>query len=84
MATSSKNKNAKLTTAGLLVLFGILAILIILPIAVLFIASFKPGSDLLQYGLNLNLNPERMSLDTTASCSSVTMSTGAGFLTAFS
>jgi len=63
MATSSKNKNAKLTTAGLLVLFGILAILIILPIAVLFIASFKPGSDLLQYGLNLNLNPERMSLD---------------------
>lgn len=63
MATSSKHKNAKLTTTGMLVLFGLLAILIILPIAVLFIASFKPGSDLLQYGLNLNLNPERMSLD---------------------
>lgn len=63
MVTSSKNKNAKFATAGLLVLFGILAILIVLPIAVLFIASFKPGSDLLQYGLNLNLNPERMSLD---------------------
>lgn len=63
MVTSSKNKNAKLATAGLLVLFGSLAVLIILPIAVFFIASFKPGSDLLQYGLNLNLSPERMSLD---------------------
>lgn len=63
MVTSSKNKNAKLITAGLLVLFGTLAILIVLPVAVLFIASFKPGSDLLQYGLNLNLNPERMSPD---------------------
>lgn len=63
MATSSKNKNSKLATTGLLILFGLLAILIVLPIVILFIASFKPGSDLLQYGLNLNLNPERMNLD---------------------
>ena len=45
------------------ILFVILAILILLPIWLLFIASFKPGGDLLQYGLNLELNIDRMSLD---------------------
>ena len=44
-------------------IFALLAVGIILPIWVLFIASFKPGSDLLQYGLNLDLNVSRMNLD---------------------
>lgn len=63
MARSWKNKHTKLKAAGLPALFGVLAVLIILPVTVFFIASFKPGSDLLQYGLNLNLNPERISTD---------------------
>lgn len=41
-------------TAGLIILFTILAVLIIIPIYVLFIASFKPGDDFVAYGLNLN------------------------------
>lgn len=45
------------------ILFTGLAVAIILPIYSLFIASFKPGGDLLQYGLNLELNFERWSLD---------------------
>ena len=63
---SQKNKN-RLATVMLIVLFTILAILIIIPIYTIFLASFKPGGDLLQYGLNLGIetgicgngNPER-------------------------
>lgn len=44
-------------------IFALLAVGIFHPIWVLFIASFKPGSDLLQYGLNLDLNVSRMNLD---------------------
>jgi arabinosaccharide transport system permease protein len=51
------------TSVALVVLFSFLALLIILPIWVLFVASFKPGSDLLQYGLNFDLNFSRMNFD---------------------
>lgn len=61
--TQKKSGRHKGATAGMIVLFAILAILVILPIWVLFVASFKPGSDLLQYGLNLDINFGRMSLD---------------------
>lgn len=47
----------------LILLFTILAVLIIIPIYTIFIASFKPGGDLLQYGLNLGIDWGRMSLD---------------------
>ena len=47
----------------LIVFFTILAILIIIPIYTIFLASFKPGGDLLQYGLNLGIDWSRMSLD---------------------
>lgn len=47
----------------MLILFTILAVLIIIPIYALFIASFKPGDLLLQYGLNLNPEFHKMSLD---------------------
>lgn len=53
----------KWEAAVLAVFFSILAILIVLPVWVLFVASFKPGSDLLQYGLNLDINFSRMNLD---------------------
>lgn len=59
---SQKNKNT-LATVMLIVLFTILAILIIIPIYTIFLASFKPGGDLLQYGLNLGIDWSRMSLD---------------------
>ena len=59
---SQKNKNT-LATIMLIVFFTILAILIIIPIYTIFLASFKPGGDLLQYGLNLGIDWGRMSLD---------------------
>ncbi len=58
----SKTKHNIGGTIGLIVLFTILAILIIIPIYALFIASFKPGEQLLQYGLNLTLNFKEWSL----------------------
>lgn len=58
----SKKKRDRLSTAMLLLLFTVLAVLIILPVYTIFIASFKPGGDLLQYGLNLSLDFDRMSL----------------------
>lgn len=59
----SKKNQDKYATISMMILFTLLAIIIILPIYALFIASFKPGGDLLQYGLNLNLNLERWSLN---------------------
>lgn len=61
--TQKKIGKRKSAAVGMIVLFIILAVLVILPIWVLFVASFKPGSDLLQYGLNLDINFGRMSLD---------------------
>ncbi|MDR7811758.1 carbohydrate ABC transporter permease [Lacrimispora sp.] len=61
--TANMQGRRKAATAALNLLFAILAVLIILPIWVLFVASFKPGSDLLQYGLNLDIRFSRMSLD---------------------
>jgi arabinooligosaccharide transport system permease protein len=59
---AKKNKD-KYAAIAMMILFIALAILIILPVYALFIASFKPGGDLLQYGLNLDLNLKRWSLD---------------------
>ena len=58
----SRKKADVLKTSGMLVLFTFLAISILLPIYALFIASFKPGEELLQYGLNLDLNFDRWGL----------------------
>lgn len=49
-------------TAAMLLLFILLAIWIVTPIYALFIASFKPGELLLQYGLNLSPEVEKMGL----------------------
>lgn len=61
MRGRAKGQNFELAAST--VLFVVLAILIIFPIWLLFVASFKPGSDLLQYGLNLDINVARFSLD---------------------
>ena len=58
----SKKKTDKIKTVLMLCLFTLLAIFIIIPVYALFIASFKPGELLLQYGLNLNPEFEKMGL----------------------
>ena len=62
MGEKRKNKD-RLCTILMIVFFSILAILVILPIYTIFLASFKPGGDLLQYGLTLGIDWSRMSLD---------------------
>ena len=59
---SQKRKN-KMATIGMVIFFSILAILIIIPVYAIVLASFKPGNHLLQYGLNLNLDVANMTLD---------------------
>ena len=51
---SQKRKN-KMATIGMVIFFSILAILIIIPVYAIVLASFKPGNHLLQYGLELSL-----------------------------
>nr|MCR5626658.1 carbohydrate ABC transporter permease [Lachnospiraceae bacterium] len=57
-----KTKGSLGKTVCLIILFTILAILILIPVYALFIASFKPGELLLQYGLNLAPEFEKMGL----------------------
>ena len=52
----SQKKKDRAATIGMIIFFSILAILTVLPIYLLVLASFKPGNFLLQYGLNLNLD----------------------------
>jgi len=59
----SQTKKNRIASAAMVIFFSILAILIIIPIYSIFIASFKPGGDLLQYGLNLGIDWDRMSLE---------------------
>ena len=58
---SQKTKN-RVATVLMVIFFTILAILIILPIYAIILASFKPGNHLLQYGLNLDLDSASMTL----------------------
>lgn len=46
----------------LFLFFTILAIIILIPFAAMVIASFKDGKELIQYGLNLRIEPEKMNL----------------------
>lgn len=59
---NQKQKN-RLASVLLVLFFSILAILIIIPIYTIFLASFRPGGDLLQYGLNLGINWSRMGFE---------------------
>ena len=59
----SQKKKDRAATIGMIIFFSILAILTVLPIYVLVLASFKPGNFLLQYGLNLNLDIPHLTLD---------------------
>lgn len=66
MANKSKKiaaKREKRLSIAMIMFFAMLAILVVIPIYVILVASFKPGGDLLQYGLNLGIDWERLSLD---------------------
>lgn len=54
LSKKTRRNHEHVQTAAMLILFILLAILILIPIYALFVASWKPGDELLQYGLNLD------------------------------
>ncbi|MDW2797262.1 carbohydrate ABC transporter permease [Clostridium boliviensis] len=59
----NKSTTHRTVTLVFYLFFTLLAAGIFLPVWVLFIASFKPGEDLLQYGLNLDIHLSGMNLN---------------------
>jgi len=59
---SIKKQNAGLTTLTML-FFSVISFLVIFPLVVYIIASFRPGRDLLRHGLSLRIDPEAMTLN---------------------
>lgn len=62
MATSAKKKKS-ITRIILLIFFIVLFVLIMLPFYAITLASFKPGEDLIRYGLNLKFDLSVMNFD---------------------
>ena len=59
---SIKLQNRLLTVLSI-ALFTILAALILYPLLAAFLASFRPGQELIRYGLSFNINPSKLTLD---------------------
>ena len=57
-----KKKNIVLSVL-LIIFFVIVALITILPLLLLFVSSFRPGSDLMRYGLNFDVNWATANLD---------------------
>ena len=57
----TRNKKRLALQVLIFVLFAILSVII--PFYILVISSFKPGNDLIRYGINLKLEFDKMSLD---------------------
>lgn len=57
------HKKRMLTRILLLLFFSILFILVMLPFYAITLASFKPGADIIKYGLNLDFNLQSMSFN---------------------
>jgi len=51
-------------TILLLIFFIIVSLIILLPLILLFVSSLRPGSDLMRYGLNLNIDWSEVNLNT--------------------
>ena len=58
-----RNKKRLVLQVLVFALFLILSCIIIIPFYILVISSFKPGNDLIRYGINLKIELEKMSLD---------------------
>lgn len=59
----TRNKKRLALQVLIFVLFTILSVIILIPFYILVISSFKPGNDLIRYGINLKLEFDKMSLD---------------------
>ena len=59
----TRNKKRLALQVLIFVLFAILSVIILIPFYILVISSFKPGNDLIRYGIILKLEFDKMSLD---------------------
>lgn len=60
---ATRNKKKLALQILVFALFLILSIIIVIPFYILVISSFKPGNDLIRYGINLKIELDKMSLD---------------------
>ena len=51
-----RGKKSKMSTVLLVVFFVVVALITLLPLILLAVSSFRPGSDLMRYGLNFNVD----------------------------
>ncbi|MDU4883358.1 carbohydrate ABC transporter permease [uncultured Clostridium sp.] len=58
-----RNKKRLALQVLVFTLFLILSCIVIIPFYILVISSFKPGNDLIRYGINLKIELDKMSLD---------------------
>ena len=63
MKMTSKRTKFSWASAGMLLLFIVITAITLLPFVSIFLASFRPGSELMSRGLNLNIDVSRMNLD---------------------
>lgn len=56
-------KNQRITSVLLFVFFTVIAFLTLLPLLLLFVSSLRPGSDLMRFGLNFDVNWATASLN---------------------
>lgn len=63
MKQLNKTTSERIQSVLIYIVLALLAILIILPVFAIFLASFKPGNMLIQYGLNLDVDFSIMNLD---------------------
>lgn len=56
-------KKSQISTALLIIFFVIVAFITLLPLILLALSSFRPGSDLMRYGLNFNIDWANANLD---------------------
>ena len=52
----SITKKSKIYSTCLFIFFVIIAIITLLPLALLAVSSLRPGSDLMRYGLNFSID----------------------------
>lgn len=50
------NRKSHISTVLLIIFFAIVALITLLPLILLLVSSFRPGSDLMRYGLNFNID----------------------------
>jgi len=63
MAKENNGRKLRLSTVVLVAMFGVMALLLMIPLYALLLGTFKGGAELFVSGLNLNPTPEKLHLN---------------------